>query len=298
MIFASVLASAAVGGVLHVALSPNAAHADTIQPSDIGTLKTQVDDLRKEVVQLRGRFDSAQSAAASLADSPARKAVEAPSSSPANDAMAHATPVDRDTILAVLDQREKDKDKERKEKQQKQLVDGMESRVKQSAERLGLDANTTQSILKLYMDNLAREADIHRAYPYTDRNDPNAEKARLEIDAARKSLDTTLQGIIPADKWNDWNNQTRFLRRAGDMAYAIDQPQNANGGMFGGFGGGRGGNNTGGRGNGGNNNGGGANNTAGGNNGGNRGNRGNRQNQQSTGAAPAPQTNTNGGKQP
>mgnify|MGYP003694117765 CR=1 FL=1 len=71
---------------------PNAAHADTIQPSDIGTLKTQVDDLRKEVVQLRGRFDSAQSAAASVADSPARKAVEAPSSAPANDAMAHAAP--------------------------------------------------------------------------------------------------------------------------------------------------------------------------------------------------------------
>jgi hypothetical protein len=207
---------------------------------DASALRSQIDDLHKEVTQLRKLVESSQTATAAAVQAPTRKEVEMPSSAAAakeEDPAAKVAAVDREAILAVLDQRDKDKDRERKEKQRQQLRDGVESRVKQSADRLGFDANTTQSVTKLYLDNLGREEEIHRAYPVTSIDDPNNEKSRLEIDAARNSLDTALQSIIPSDKWNDWNNQTRFLRRAGDFAYNADQQAAGNINMFGGFGG-------------------------------------------------------------
>jgi hypothetical protein len=210
---------------------------------DVGAIRTQLDELRKEVTQLRNRVENSTMSMAAPVEGSTRKATESPVAAPKEEesAAARVPSVDREAILAVLDQREKDKDRDRKEKQRQQLREGVETRVKQSADRIGLDANTTQSVSKLYIDNLGREEEIHRAYPVTSADDPNNEKARLEIDAARTALDTALQSLIPADKWNDWNNQTRFLKRAGDFAYNADQQAAGNMGFFGGFGGGPGG---------------------------------------------------------
>lgn len=238
LLLASAGTSAVVGSVLVLALSHPANSEPGDAASEVATLRAQVEEMTRELSTLRGRVES-QSATASFDGAPVRTATAAPK--PAAAAGDDGAPVievpriERDMILAVIEQREKDKDRERKEKQRQMAREGIEAAVKRAADRVGLDGNTASTIAQLYIDNLGREEDIRRAYPVRDPNDPNAEKARIEIDAARASLDSTVSAMIPADKLQDWNNQTRWIRRAGDMLYGAEQAASGNFNMFGGM---------------------------------------------------------------
>ena len=129
----------------------------------------------------------------------------------------HIASTDRDLIFALIKEERDLRDKERQDKQREQQRDNLERSVKRTAERMGFDSNTVASLSKLYLDNFSREEDIRRAYPVTGFEDPNNEKRRLELEASRKQLDSSLEGVIPADKIKDWNKQGRFLRRGADF---------------------------------------------------------------------------------
>jgi hypothetical protein len=240
LLLASAATSAVVGGALVLTLSQNSGGAGTESSAEVTTLRSQLDEMHKELTALRARVET-QTAAAD--QSAPRMVAEAPKVKPEATAADDGEPaiqvptVERDMILAVIEQREKDKDKERKDKQRQQARETIEAGVKRAADRVGLDANAASSIAKLYIENLGREDEIRRAYPINGQNDPNVEKARLEIDAARSSLDTAVATMVPAEKSQDFNNQTRWLRRLGDTLYNADQMASGTFNMFGGMGG-------------------------------------------------------------
>lgn len=246
-IAAALALAAGVGVAAYATFHQGPAAGESGSQNEIAALRTQVEELRAELSSVQTRLHAAQTATAAPVDAPIRSVAQATSSAPSTAGAVAAVNVstqDRDTIFALIKEERDLREKERQEKQREQLRDGLDRRVKQSAERVGIDANTSQTIARLYLDNLSREEDIRRAYPVQDWNDPNSEKRRLELDAARKSLEATVAGLIPSDKLEAWNREARGLNRMGDMAAMIDQPADAFrgfGGMFGGPGGGPGG---------------------------------------------------------
>jgi hypothetical protein len=184
--------------------------------SEVATLRAELDQLRKEHAELQNFTASLKPAVASTE---ARQAVSAPAAVKPTEANAApaVSSVDRDAVFALIKEEREIRENERQQKQREQIRTGVESRIKQSAERVGLDANAAQSLVKLYLDNLDRESEIRKAYPVQGFNDPNSEKRRLELDAARKQLDAAVAGLVPADKKQEWDRSTRAVRRSGDF---------------------------------------------------------------------------------
>ncbi|MFN0207462.1 MAG: hypothetical protein ACKVS6_14245 [Planctomycetota bacterium] len=277
-------AAAIAGAVVYVAINPGAAgESGASNPSaEVLALRSQVDDLKREMSQMRDHLAS-QTATANTAPVQTRetaKATEVAATVAANNApIINVSQIDRDTIFALIKEERDLRDKERQEKQKQQMKDGLSKRIQQSLDRIGVDAATKDAVTKIYLENFAREEEIRKAYPIQDfmGDDPNIEKRRQELDAARKDLEARVATMIPTDKKEDWDRSTRFLNRAGDMAGMADAFRSGDfpmmgGGGFGGFGASDRGRND--------------NNSSGG------GGRQNRQNRNNNNAEPKPQTKT------
>ena len=241
LLFTGLLGGGAIAGATFFTMNSagGGTPTDAASASDVANLRTELEQLRKEHAELQSLANSMRTTAAATE---VRQATVAPNGVKATESApaVNVSPADRDVVFALIKEERDLREKERQEKQKQQLREGVEKRMKQTAERVGLDANTTASVVKLYLANLDRETEIRKAYAANGLDDPNAEKRKLEIEAARKDLDASLAGLIPADKKTEWDRSTRFMRRAGDFA-AFTEADPGSGFLRGILGGGNGG---------------------------------------------------------
>lgn len=296
------LAAGLIGGVAAAAatlalMQPSKPAGDAALANENSALKSRVEDLEKKLSALDARVQNQPAVASAPIQreaAPTNPAVA--NNTPQNNVAANVSQLDRDTVFALIKEERDVRDRERQDKQKQQMRDNLAQRIQQTADRIGLDAASKETLTKLYLDNLSREDEIRKAYPIKDynSNDPNLEKRKQELEAARKDLEARVDAMIPSDKKEEWDQRTRFLRRAGDFAEAARGFQDGNFPMMGmDFGGGPGGGGFGNFGGGGrNNNGGDAAATGGGggnnnNNGNRRGNRGGNRNNNNAGGTDA-----------
>jgi hypothetical protein len=238
--FAALVGAAVAGTVVYLALQTSGSgEHGSANATEIGALRSQVDDLKKEVASLRDRLAAQPAVASALPNGSNREAVKISEPMKSGEAVAQTLPVsqlDRDTVFALIKEERDIRDKERQEKQRQQVRDGLARRVEQALDRIGVDAATKESIKQMYLDNLAREEDIRKAYPIQDfsNDDPNLEKRRQELDAARKDLEARVANLIPADKKDEWDRRSRFLSRTGDFMGAMESFQQGSFPMMGG----------------------------------------------------------------
>ncbi|HKE00489.1 MAG TPA: hypothetical protein VKE69_05730 [Planctomycetota bacterium] len=213
------LGAMAVVGVAAATLFRPAEGEGRADAAEMTALRAQVEELRREVHELRDRAGAAPAVATNL---PAREALPVPdATAPPVNAAPTLSPVNRDAILAVIKEDRDAREREREEQQKKQQRDRTTQRVKSTAERLGIDAATTESLVKLCVSSLDREDDVRKAYPIADLGDPNFEKRRLELQAVWQERDAQVAALLPADKREQWDRQTRWLDRAREFADAF-----------------------------------------------------------------------------
>jgi len=230
---------------------------------EVAALRRQVENLSQELAALRQQVSSIPAAASNLPAAPREAAPVTTSTAnadlaklAANEGSPIVSSTDRNAIFALIKEERELRDREQKEKLDKQIRDGAQKRLESVAQRIGIDVNTTQSIVAAYMKSMDRMEDVRKAYPVENWDDPNAEKRRLEMEAIRKDRDAQIDPMIPQDKLEDWNRQTRMIGRGMEFMGNGGFGGMMGGGMpdfgamrdFGGFGGG--GNGRGGRGDG------------------------------------------------
>jgi hypothetical protein len=218
LVFLTGVCLSGAAGATYLALHQGSPHGDGSSSAEVTALRGDIDELAKKVSTLQTKLDSMHVATAAPVEPASRQPTASQAPKAVDDSPApHIASTDRDLIFALIKEERDLRDKERQDKQREQQRDNLERSVKRTAERMGFDSNTVASLSKLYLDNFSREEDIRRAYPVTGFEDPNNEKRRLELEASRKQLDSSLEGVIPADKIKDWNKQGRFLRRGADF---------------------------------------------------------------------------------
>jgi len=206
---------------------------------EMEALRTRVDELARVVASLQQERPAVPAVAAAASaserqETPAPKAVSPEIGAP------EIPSSDREAIFALIKEERELREREKQTRQSKQLVDAVKNRVKQTAERLQLSAETSESLVKLYVEGTERDLEIRRAYPIADGNSQNADKRQLELDAASKELDSRVANLIPAEMQQDWNRSTRWIWGAVGMMEAnqSDTPfLNMMGGPRGGWGG-------------------------------------------------------------
>lgn len=227
------------GAAVYALIPPSAQHGDSAAlATENSQLRTRVDDLEKKLSLIEARVE-AQPAVAIAGPGSVREAIAAPAPKPvdataAPSVAANVSQMERDTIFALIKEERDLRDRERQDKQRQQVRESLARRVGQAADRMGLDAVTRESLSNLYLDNMTREDEIRKAYPIKDYtgDDPNLERRKLELDAARKDLDARVAALLPADKQEDWDRNSRFLRRAGDFAEVMTAGPEAGFGMM------------------------------------------------------------------
>lgn len=211
----------AVAGAILVALQsgPQSSTREAALAAELDSVKVELDTLRRgqeEILRLAAAWNPA------TAEAPPARQEAAPAASVKAASTPVASAVDRDAVFALIREERDLREAERQENRAKLLRDGIERQVTRAAERIGLDKNATQSLVKLYLENLDREAAIRKAYPVSGRDDPAAEKRALELQAARKQLESAAAAYVPEDKRESWERSTRFLRRSGDVSAALE----------------------------------------------------------------------------